>query len=73
MTKSKRDLRTEIETARRYFNLSGKRVRKLAPSHVNKTGKRATSARTRENLIDRSIRDYQPDNLIDLIFKTDQN
>jgi hypothetical protein len=53
----------QIITEMERFRLNGKKITTLYPSHVNHTGKQPTSARTRENKFDRSMRDYQPDNL----------
>ena len=57
----------EVEEAVQTFVDRGRRITTLYPSHVNHTGRQVISARTRENKIDRSLKDYLPDNLLDLM------
>lgn len=57
----------DVDSALFMFLKKGGRINRLYPSHVNHTGRRLVSARTRENKFDRSIKDYQPDNLLDLL------
>ena len=56
-----------VSSALSEFLMSGRQIKRLAPSHVNNTGKQVVSARTRENLFDRSLKEHVPDNLLDLM------